>query len=610
MSSVKSKSKHKASKQAADSASATVEARLLRYATRSLRQRYQRIVDDMDYWENIHSSFLLEKYLKQFISVRERFDKKIKFDPEEEPDDKESKAKESVTYAVALVGDFEKTIRSDLKRADLSEKLNFYKKRAEFLSSRTSVEIGPQTSWWIYFRVAMEQRMVPQYNDFLNKVDIIARDCYYPLLKALEDFTGTALKSQQDWLAPLTMLEFGGVYRTLSTQFAPVPNILVPFDRMDNVWNLCAIHHEVAHDFYHKLNSLKARGEQPVVSHFPKMIKAQLDSTLTLEEKNVSRFLGLDFYLNWSEEVSADLIGNLLAGPTYINSLMEILIDDDVDTIRQTYPSSFMRVILNAMFAGGQLGYWAETRDLLTEWLTIYSTPNIDSDVDTLPRKTRKMLMMLWLGQKTTKDLERKKAFETLYQACEELTRRLNIQGPRREQFDFIDRSESRQEVKQLTPISVMGWLLKLVEACWQAELVPGTGLSLSKIDIHMDKTGHKPNKEHIEATAAYIIEQITGKGSTSDQPDWCRPRHLVPATRLAFESLVLDDSNKTFEKNLRRYFLDYLNDSPEVAAAFKELQDRVQLPPEEQVPEPEGWDLEADYLSSWQVLSQTTHSY
>ncbi|MEW5959402.1 MAG: hypothetical protein AB1801_16895 [Chloroflexota bacterium] len=588
--------------------STQVKSKLLCCAARSLSLRYGQVIEDMNYWDNIHSSHMLQKYDKQLTRVRDNIDKKIDFDRKQswEVLDQEQKSNESISYARQLVEAFEAAVRQDWDPEKLPKFRAFYKARADHLSTNPADESSLQAAWWIYFRLALEERMVPKYNNFLDKVDIIARDCYFYLLRAIGIIEigqdkKLRLEEQQAWLAsPVTILRIGGVYGTLSSRYAPVPYIFVPFDRMNNVWNLCAIHHEVAHDFFHKLNSLKDRNESlTVAEHFRDRVQAKLkdlaleDPNLKTEVEAVSQFLS-NRYLDWLEELFADMIGIMLAGPTYINSLLEILFDDNVGAfVSHEYPSTYMRVIINLIFAGGQLGYVSETLALLREWLTVFGDPQAGSNAGDLPEKSRQVLMKLWLNQKTSTQPTILDAFQTLFQAVDDLTRQLNVQKNelRRPQINLMAFAKKpngdQQQLISLTPVGVMLWLLKFVEACWQAELVPGRAdISLQKIYTHMEH----PDNEFIKRTA----QTLSGDEVKPMKRVECRPRYLVPATRLAFERLVLEPESELKIANLRKIFSDSLQEDADVTNVFEALAGAV----EQRI----GWDPVADYDATRQV--------
>ena len=585
---------------------ARVESKLLRYVSRDLRLRYQRMIDDISYWEKLQVSYFLNQYVKQFSDVKNKVDRNIEFNGDEAEEVQEKKAGVSFSYNKKLVEMLEVRVSDGFEREKLSEVQVFYKKLADRLLVTDSLDrTGVQTSWWTYFRIALEQRMVPQYHHFLEKVDIIARDCYYPLLKAAEDLTGKKLGKHLAWQSPpMVVLKSGEFYRALSSRYAPISFIFVPFDRMDNVWNLCAIHHEVGHDFFHKLNSLKEVDEPAVALHFRSNVKAQMEGPdLSEEELSVSQFLGSETYLGWLEEIFADMMGIMLAGPTYSSSLQEILFDDNITAfVSHDYPSTYMRILINLIFAGGQLGYLEESLALLEEWFSTFANSNNEPVGGELSIKAQEALMQRWLGQVAASEQLANSAFEALLKATHDLVEQMNAQKKELQNIkEKAFRAFKPSTVNELTVAGVLGWLIKLIDACWQAELVPNTGINLQKIYKEMKP----PDNEG--------IKQAAGKLKEMNRVD-CRPRYLVPAVRQAFEALMLR-GKADFEGELRQIFLDSLNERPEVANEFKRLGAQVDVAPlpvgppdDEEAPEKdEGvtWDAIRDYNATLPIYSQ-----
>ncbi|MBN1219455.1 MAG: hypothetical protein JXM69_11040 [Anaerolineae bacterium] len=581
------------------------ERKLLRFAARSLRVRYQRILDEMEYWDKVHTSGLLEEYAKQFSGIK----RELGVEAQKKMDDDESVP--TLRTALNDFTEFEDEIDNGIPLQTLPQTLATFKEWADYLAPSDSDQAtNLQVNWWVYFRTALEQRMVPQYRYFLERVDIIARDCYYPLLIAVEKLIKETLEEHQGWLSPMTVLEFGEFYRTLSSRFAPIPYIFIPFDRFDNVWNLCAVHHEVAHDFYHKLNLFEesvpliqddsSAQLPPVARRFQENVKHQMGQVaLTEAEKVVAEFIKPEVYRHWLEEIFADMIGIMLAGPIYIRSLQEILVDDDIIAFsKKDYPSTFLRILINVIFVTGKLKYLNtnvpqedEMLELLSRWLGTFSRET--ATVTPLSSQENRDLQNSWFdGSSSKQDF----VLQALHRATAELVQqmkdnRIKLLDKEKKKFNiFHKESETDEIVNRLTAVGLMGWLIKLVNVIWEAKLTSG-GMSLQRINDRMecmeyqrlfqkdteDRDQLHPNqrkklRDAIETDIRRAAESLKGREYAT-----CEPRYLVPAARLAFEESVLQNKEILQETRIRQFFMDSLHERSEVSNKFKRLSETAE---------------------------------
>lgn len=588
---------------------------LFLYATHSLKLSYQQINDDLKYWKLLQSIYWYDAYQKQFDCL-ERF----------------------LTLPVQKVDELEFQIR---KKEHLADFWSAYKEAKKILGEQN--QDGKDYDFiqekWADFRWAFEQRLIPEYAQFLTTVDIIARDCYYPLLKVIELITHQRLKEPSGWLSPITVLKLNNRYEIKSIRISPVPLIVIPFDRMSNVWNLCAIHHEVAHDFFFKLTHLpqyiemynhicedeayiekvkakmdriypfkileeirdivqKIRSDStstqiqqkleaqlppkwreqlsgPVLKNWSDMLVGQsfdeaktklqnsfeiiLDQLLAIlytdqvkKEQpilTVAKMVHLLYiieridYGGWLNELYADMIGLMLAGPAYINSFQDILFQEDVHTIfLKKYPSNYFRILFLLIFAEEKLGYTAEVQVLKQRWYATFDEKE---------------------GLKKIRDW----AAETM-QTEEELLPR----------FAPID----------ITVEGIEGWLCYLVKSCWKAELARdsyGAKISLAKIYHAMEVMeyqellGQQPKKDKrlTKREREKLRQKIKETFIKAENDLRCfrfpqlRPRYLVPVLRRVFEEKVFFDSpDSQWESKLRRIFLESVSERPEVTNAFR----------------------------------------
>lgn len=560
---------------------------LLRLAFRSLRLRYQCVVNDIEDWDGLHVSHLLGRYPKQFDSVTGRiglYGDSTEAIPSESNNNTLSPGVDTGLYEIK---EYEHQIETNFVPQDRREILKFYKKWTRHLSGETNLFRLSQTrvgfqAQWEYFRQALQQRLVPEYCNFLDKVDMIARDCYYPLLKAVEDLSDIPLESELGWLSPISVLKFDTVYFTLSTRYAPIPYIFIPFDRMDNIWNLCTVHHEVAHDFFHKLNHFidhagtGTTSPSPVAKIFRKNVQKEMEDKLDkLSGRDresvavVTKYVGEQSYLDWLEEIFADFIGLMLAGPMYLHSLQEIQVDENVVARQKNYPPIYFRMLLNTIIIGKKLGFKHEAEALRQRWLDVYGEEALQADIQ------------------------------------RELKQENNSKNPHLPKDMNISTADLTPN--ELTLQAIEQWLTHLVDSCWKAPLGPEVEqqskdedkrktITLQAIYEQLIETEYNNfdpknidnRKKHQRVVNEQLLKKVrkAQKQLKAAQHADCRPRHLVPALRLAYEAWVLDEdstagepSNSTadtdapWNEKIRSVFLDSVQELPEVADAFKQME-------------------------------------
>lgn len=624
---------------------------LLLYTVFDLRLRYQHINDDVQYWKSLQFIHLYDVYKKQLDQ--------LKTITTEEAELLESQVREGNT---------------------LLQLWENYKQISSELSS--SIEEGGFQEQWADFRLALEQRLIPEYCHFLDKIDIIARDCYYPLLRAVEDLTGRQWKEFSGWLSPITVLKLSKRYEIEATGVSPVPLIVVPFDRQSNVWNLCAIHHEVGHDFFSKLTHLpqylkiglgytgssdayKTRVEermskiysfevfeqlktllekkiipdppttadaiyQRLKDNLPPEWQAQLlDETLinwakclenhtfnqvgeelqkqfnsifdqlldvlysdrTKNERSVmviARLVHLlsfrkikIYYYDWLNELFADMIGLMLAGPAYINSFQEILFEKTVTSensiyflltdFQEEYPSPYFRLLFAMIFAEEKLGFGREVQALRQRWYAMFN----------------KEEGLIELKKWVTEMQQQGKGPEADERLSEEILITMRSVLPKSELLPSCNPDE-------ITIEGVEGWLRYLVGYCWKAELAQGPDgkkINLRKIYRWMEVLEYKERlgkdskkrKQLTKQERKALRRAISAELCRAQEDLWsfrytgCRPRYLVLALRKVFEEMVLvPPPEPQWTAKLRWIFLESVIERSEVTNAFRVPVERV----------------------------------
>ena len=159
------------------------------------------------------------------------------------------------------------------------------------------------------YLTAMAQQRTRSETSYLADADAIADACYGPILD-LARAQGLGLRTSQpvsvsgDWSLSI-------VPRFASTRVAP---LRIPADFDDSLWHWPAIAHEVAHDFYYSLDNfardLRARLGLPHRVEVP-MSEMELDAGW------LRRLYGA-----WLPEVFADVLGALMLGPAYVETMV------------------------------------------------------------------------------------------------------------------------------------------------------------------------------------------------------------------------------------------------------------------------------------------------
>lgn len=231
---------------------------------------------------------------------------------------------------------------------------------------------------WDFFREKLDLRLSPELKDALWTADTIAWDCHRPALDRAVQFGVIAADALRE--PPLTYLsaEYSpltwvrgnrpndGRSYALGEALLPIPVIEMPWDHLENLWELLSIPHEVGHDLE---ADLKLR----------RPLQAALEETLTAAGVPSPR---QKVWKTWQPELFADLVALQLVGPAFADCLFHLLIlpapavviyDSDDD-----HPTPYLRLLLNAdylgkIMAGSIPDLGLEGARIETEWKAIYA---------------------------------------------------------------------------------------------------------------------------------------------------------------------------------------------------------------------------------------------
>jgi hypothetical protein len=247
---------------------------------------------------------------------------------------------------------------SAAKREPTTERLQILLQRKEEVSNHVLYVEG---IWDFYFDLFVQR--LSSFGERLRSVDRICANCYEDLYIGL----GTAQPTPQ--LLPFSYADSGfspATFRRgvplirLRRNPNPFPLILLPQHRLDNVWALSSVLHEVSHNLQadlglweeipaRVLQNLTAKGNIP-----PSMAK---------------------IWANWHKETMADMFALVLGGPAAVESLMDVVGRSPASTVRfspfSAHPTPYLRVLINLVLLR-RLGFAQMAADLQKVWQRLY----------------------------------------------------------------------------------------------------------------------------------------------------------------------------------------------------------------------------------------------
>jgi hypothetical protein len=215
--------------------------------------------------------------------------------------------------------------------------------------------------WDFYFDLFVQR--LSNFGERLRTVDRIAANCYEDLYVGL----GTAQPTPT--LLPFSYANSGfspatfrrGVpLRRLRHNPNLFPLIMLPQHRLDNVWALSSVLHEVSHNLQADLGLWEE-------------IPARVYQRLTTEGKippDIARV-----WANWHKETMADMFALVLGGPAAVESLMDVVGRSHNSTVRfsafSVHPTPYLRVLINLILLR-RLRFEKMAGDLTRVWQRLY----------------------------------------------------------------------------------------------------------------------------------------------------------------------------------------------------------------------------------------------
>lgn len=244
------------------------------------------------------------------------------------------------------------------KRDPTSARLQVLLKRKEVTSARVLYIEG---IWDFYFDLFVQR--LSAFGERLRAVDRIAANCY-------EDFyvsMGTAQPTPS--LLPFSYASSGFTPATFrrGVPLAKLrhnenlfPLIMLPQHRLDNVWALSSVLHEVSHNLQADLG---------LWDEMPRHVYRRLTS-----EGGMRPQIAM-VWARWHKEIMADMFALLLGGPAAVESLMDVVGRAPQSTVKfnvlGVHPTSYLRVLINLVLLR-RMGFGEIASALQHVWQRLY----------------------------------------------------------------------------------------------------------------------------------------------------------------------------------------------------------------------------------------------
>lgn len=259
------------------------------------------------------------------------------------------------------------------KREPTQERLQVLLNRKQRVSNRVLYVEG---IWDFYFDLFVQR--LSSFGERLRAVDRIAIGCYEKV------YTGLGVAKPTPALLPFSYADSGFSPATFrrgvplqKLRYHPnlFPLIMLPQHRLDNVWALSSVLHEVAHNLQADLGLWE---EVPVRIYQRLVLEGQIPPTIART------------WATWHKEMMADMFALVLGGPATVESLMDVVGRSMADTLRfspgSVHPTPYLRVLINLILLR-RLGLNAMANDLSRIWRRLYPRVTVN-DIPPLFMKT------------------------------------------------------------------------------------------------------------------------------------------------------------------------------------------------------------------------------
>jgi hypothetical protein len=244
------------------------------------------------------------------------------------------------------------------RREPTSSRLQLLLERKQAVGNRVLYVEG---IWDFYFDLFVQR--LSSFGERLRAVDRIAANCYEDLYVALGNAQPTPSLLPFSYAAsgfsPATYRR-GVPLRRLRHNPNLFPLIQLPQHRLDNVWALSSVLHEVSHNLQADLGLWE---EMPVRIYKRLTTDGRLSPT-------VARV-----WAKWHKEMMADMFALVLGGPAAVESLMDVVARAPEHTLRFSplgvHPTPVLRVPISLALLR-RMGFGQLARDLGRMWRRLY----------------------------------------------------------------------------------------------------------------------------------------------------------------------------------------------------------------------------------------------
>jgi hypothetical protein len=250
------------------------------------------------------------------------------------------------------------------KREPTTARLHALLERKQAASNRVLYVEGV---WDFYFDLFVQR--LSTFGERLLTVDRIAANCYEDLYISI----GAAQPTPS--LLPFSYANSGfspATYRRgvplMRLRFNKnlFPLIMLPQHRLDNVWALSSILHEVSHNLQADLG---------LWDEMPLHIYRRLTTEGRIQPAVAQA------WARWHKEMMADMFALLLGGPAAVESLMDVVGRAPASTVKfnplGVHPTSYLRVLINLVLLR-RMGFEKIAGDLRRVWQRLY--PSLTPD--------------------------------------------------------------------------------------------------------------------------------------------------------------------------------------------------------------------------------------
>ena len=215
--------------------------------------------------------------------------------------------------------------------------------------------------WDFYFDMFVQR--LSSFGERLRAIDRIAIGCYEKVYVGL----GTAKPTPS--LLPFSYADSGlspyTIRRNVPMQKLRhnpnlFPLIVIPQHRLDNVWALSSVLHEVSHNLQADLGLWE-------------VMPAQIYQRLTTEGNIPPQVAQV--WAHWHKEMMADMFALVLGGPAAVESLMDVVGRSPAGTMAfspmSVHPTPYLRVLINLLLLK-RLGLKQLATELARVWQRLY----------------------------------------------------------------------------------------------------------------------------------------------------------------------------------------------------------------------------------------------